>query len=190
MTGALQDLDGRVGKGSYVPIEEVHPGQSIPGALEEQHRSLHDAKPIDPQLLGSSRRMKRVGVQNHASCLPSLSGQVQAHTTAHRAASEEHPSDPTGEMVGGGTVYRQKPGLGVGTLRTVLGVGVIEGHHGQSVPRQPVTEKDHEPMVLIGPGTVCEEYTIVSGSDDATRNLTFRPGYGNSLGHNTTVPLW
>src|SRR5690606_27522880 len=105
-------------------------------------------------------------------------------------ASEEHPSDPTGEMVGGGTVYRQKPGLGVGTLRTVPGVGGMQGHNAQSVPRQPGTEKDHEPMGLIGPGTVREEDTIVAESDGAARCLACRPGDGNSLGQDTTVPLW
>lgn len=175
-------------------IEELHPAQSILGALEEEQRHVHIGEVGDSKPVWLAGRMQRIGVEDHPLRRITLGHEVGRHPAPHRPPGEEQPVDPRPEKVGGATVTSNQLRSAVRAPRAPLGIGVVEREHSQAGRPETVAEPDHVGVVLVNARPVRQEQADPPVSDEATSDFTLLPldryglGHGANLDHRYRCP--
>lgn len=174
-------------------LEQLAPGEGIPGALKEQHRHIDITELLDPQLLRLARGMKRVGVENQPVGRCSLRYDVGSDPAPHRPACQEEPVYLASEELGRLPVARDELLCPIRALRAALCIRVVEREHGVTGVGEAVTEQDHEPVILIRARSVCEQYSVGAFPGHAAGDLSSVPGDPNcahrpwNVDHRVTV---
>ena len=133
-----------------MPVEEFHTAQGITGALEEQKRDFHVGEVGYTQLLRFPGRVQWVCVKDNACSFIAFGHQVGSHPAAHRAAAQKQEFDGGAKEVCRTTMTLNQPLGAIGTSRSSLGVGIVEGHDTQPCGRQAITQGGHQRVVLVG----------------------------------------
>ena len=150
-----------------MPLEELHATQGISCSLEEEQRDVHILEMGHTQSILTAGRVEGVGVEDHPVGGIALGDQVCRHAPTHRPARQEESIDACVEVLGGSPMGLDQPLGAIGGLRAPLGVGVVERHHRVARQGQSIPQRDHEWMVLVGAGPVCQEHAGRAGAGEA-----------------------
>ena len=168
-------------------VEELHAAEGITCPLEEEQRDMNILEMSHPQPILPAGRVEGIGIEDHPVGGKTLGDQICRHPPAHRPARQEESIDTCLEVLGGGAMGLDQPLGAVGALRPPLGVRIVEGHDRVARQGQPVAQRDHEGMVLVGACPVGQEHARRAGAGEASRNLAVGPGDGGARGHGANV---
>ena len=137
---------------------------------------MHVLEMVSTKPVFTACRVQGIRIEDDPGSRISIGHQISGHAPSHRPARQEETIDLAGEQIRGSSMGLEQPLGAIGSLRSPLGVGVVERHHGVPRPGQPLPEPGHERMVLIGTGAVGEEDPVRAGTGEPARHLAIRPG--------------